>query len=174
MPPPNELNLDEAEFGRLEEDMLFQELGIALSRHAAAIAAESGLLSPDELLGGSGKERRSFKFLRDLGERFFNNLSVQFYNLICNADDPDNAKVIKWIKTGTDVAAGSLAVFLGGYLGVAMVIAKPLANLIIRKVVKAGADAVCETWRERLPDAAKAKLAKKVEKKDDKSKDGGK
>lgn len=161
--PDRQWQVEFQEMLNQDEEVLLLRLGVEMSRNAAALVAKSGLEAPDELLGGSAKERGSEGFLKRMSRRFVDNLSTQFYELICNPDDEENKKVRTWLNTGTDVAIGALAVYLGSFLCIGLIPARLLAGILFKRVTKSGMDALCETWKERLPASKKAAAKKDAE-----------
>lgn len=90
----------------------------------------------------------------DAGRRLFERVNPLAYELMCKplgGDDPETQKILdETINQNYTKAAGMLAPVLVGGLGLAPAVATLLATLIIKKIAKTGANAICNTWEQSL------------------------
>jgi hypothetical protein len=87
------------------------------------------------------------------GRHFFDSLNPFVYQLMCKplGDDAETQKILdETINQNYTKAAGMLAPVLVSGVGLAPAVATLLATLIIKKIAKTGANAICETWEKSL------------------------
>ncbi len=93
------------------------------------------------------------KFL-EAGRHLFGRVNPMAYELLCKpmgGDDPETQKILdEAVSKNYTKAAGMLAPALISGFGLAPAIATLLATLIIKKISKMGADAICETWEKSI------------------------
>ena len=92
--------------------------------------------------------------LLDAGRQLFDRLNPLTYELMCKplgGDDAETRKILdETINQNYTKAAGMLAPVLVSGVGLAPAVATLLATLIIKKIAKTGANAICETWEKSL------------------------
>jgi hypothetical protein len=140
------------ELANLNEDQLEIELGRRLQLTAAELKSQPALstalplppqLDQAELAG-------PIDFLQGLGKRFLGKLNRQMYELVCNPDDPDNGKVKVALDKGTEGLGYVLAGVLATTFGLLPAIAGVVGTILARRVLKAGHQALCETWQKQF------------------------
>ena len=92
--------------------------------------------------------------LLDAGRQLFDRLNPLTYELMCKplgGDDAETRKILdETINQNYTKAAGMLAPVLVSGVGLAPAVATLLATLIIKKIAKTGANAICENWEKSL------------------------
>ena len=92
--------------------------------------------------------------LLDAGRQLFDRVNPLTYELMCKplgGDDAETRKILdETINQNYTKAAGMLAPVLVSGVGLAPAVATLLATLIIKKIAKTGANAICETWEKSL------------------------
>jgi len=89
----------------------------------------------------------------DAGRQLFDRVNPLVYQLMCKplGDDAETQKILdETINQNYTKAAGMLAPVLVSGVGLAPAVATILATLIIKKIAKTGANAICETWEKSL------------------------
>jgi hypothetical protein len=89
----------------------------------------------------------------DAGRQLFDRVNPFVYQLMCKplGDDAETQKILdETINQNYTKAAGMLAPVLASGVGLAPAVATLLATLIIKKIAKTGANAICETWEKNL------------------------
>jgi hypothetical protein len=89
----------------------------------------------------------------EAGKRLFDRVNPLVYDLMCKplGDNTDTQKILdETINQNYTKAAGMLAPVLVNGVGLAPAVATLLATLIIKKIAKTGANAICETWEKSL------------------------
>ncbi|MEG4854297.1 hypothetical protein QUB10_25845 [Microcoleus sp. B5-D4] len=89
----------------------------------------------------------------DAGRQLFDRVNPLVYQLMCKplGDDAETQKILdETINQNYTKAAGMLARVLASGVGLAPAVATLLATLIIKKIAKTGANAICETWEKSL------------------------
>jgi len=90
----------------------------------------------------------------DAGRQLFDRVNPLTYELMCKplgGDDAETRKILdETINQNYTKAAGMLAPVLVSGVGLAPAVATLLATLIIKKIAKTGANAICETWEKSL------------------------
>jgi len=130
----------------LSDSELELELGRRLTQ-----SVEEATLRPT---GGASVDRATLQdlppFVRTVAQRFLDRFNRQMYSLICDQNDPDNAKLRFAASEGIEklgyVLSGALVVTFGWMPGIASVI----AVIIVKRIAKSGYGAFCETWKEKL------------------------
>ena len=93
------------------------------------------------------------KFLA-AGRQLFDRVNPLTYELMCKplgGDDAETRKILdETINQNYTKATGMLAPVLVTGVGLAPAVATLLATLIIKKIAKTGANAICETWEKSL------------------------
>jgi hypothetical protein len=150
----------------LDEDTLKAQLGIRIQEMEKDITARSASLeSLDEDLNmasrGLSLDSAAFKF----GDEFFKRLNVKSYDLMCGElfDDVElKTKFLDALKEGSDKGVTVLAPILVAQLGMGYSIAMFVAVLIIKTlyssidaIASATSDTICETWKNKMPNANK-------------------
>ena len=87
-------------------------------------------------------------WLKDLGENFLKKLNHQFYSLFCNKQDPDYPKIDLALGDGIEKVALVLAGVLVTTFGLLPGIATAVAVIVAKRVINAGRDALCATWKD--------------------------
>ena len=91
--------------------------------------------------------------LLDAGRQLFDRINPLTYELMCKplGDDAETRKILdETINQNYTKAAGMLAPVLVSGVGLAPAVATLLATLIIKKIAKTGANAICENWEKSL------------------------
>ena len=91
--------------------------------------------------------------LLDAGRQLFDRVNPLTYELMCKplGDDAETQKILdETINQNYTKAAGMLAPVLVSGVGLAPAVATLLATLIIKKIAKTGANAICENWEKSL------------------------
>ena len=92
--------------------------------------------------------------LLDAGRQLFDRVNPLTYELMCKplgGDDAETRKILdETINQNYTKAAGMLAPVLVSGVGLAPAVATLLATLIIKKIAKTGANAICENWEKSL------------------------
>jgi hypothetical protein len=89
----------------------------------------------------------------DAGRQLVDRVNPLVYQLMCKplGDDAETQKILdETINQNYTKAAGMLAPVLVSGVGLAPAVATLLATLIIKKIAKTGANAICETWEKSL------------------------
>jgi hypothetical protein len=73
------------------------------------------------------------------------------HSLVCNKDDPDNAKVVQAAGDSAEKLALVLSGALVSTFGWLPAIATAVAVIIAKRAFKAGHAALCELWKSSLP-----------------------
>ncbi len=132
-----------------DDDVLFVELAnrVQAMQHNPAIG---GTFDPNlpvlESLGVVDD-------LKDFGQRFFDRLSKEAYNLVCGAEaehTEERQNLIAAFGLGKEAVAATLAATLVGYLGLAPAVAAVVAALAIRLFFRPAYGATCDVWKEKL------------------------
>lgn len=136
----------------LEEDELLRELGqrLEVSRIEVDEGKELSAMIPAGPTEDSATLMGPPLRLRDIAERFFRRFNRELHSLVCNAEDPDNAKIIEILNKGGEslglVIAGALMASFGWLPGIAAVV----AVLIAKKLLKASHATVCDEWEKTI------------------------
>jgi hypothetical protein len=134
-----------------DEDQLYKELGLRLQaiQRDPSISASFEPQIPTQLEAmGAAEDLRAF------GQRFFQRVNVQAYQLVCGQEDEDSEdreSVINAFGLGRDAVAAAIAGLLVAQLGLAPAIAAVVAALIIRVFFRSAYEAMCEVWSEKQP-----------------------
>jgi hypothetical protein len=130
----------------LDEQQLFSELG------ARVKAIEKDPTQGGDFALEAATEEGPFEAAVDfseVGRRFFDNLSLAAYSLLCGGDG--NADVKKLMEQGTNALAAGIAGVLVAQLGIAAAIAAAVAAIIVKLFFDAGTKTLCQTWKQHLP-----------------------
>jgi hypothetical protein len=123
--------------------MISEELGKSPS--LSAVSPATAMIEDTTRLAGPPE------FLRQLGQRFVKKFGAQMYSLLCDKNDPDNAKVVEATKAGAEKLALMLAGYLVVGIGLLPGIATAIAVLVAKRVVDAAHDSLCEQLKASLP-----------------------
>lgn len=107
-------------------------------------------VQPDQTLESQG----IMEDFAGFGRRYFQRLNLQAYALVCGSDAENSEQrqeLIHAFGIGRDAVAPALAAMLVGYLGLAPAIAAVVAALMIRLFFQPGYEAMCDTWKTKLP-----------------------
>lgn len=88
------------------------------------------------------------------GQRLFDRVNPLVYDLMCKplGNDPQTQKILdEAIGQNYTKAAGMLAPILISGVGLAPAVATLVATLIIKKIANYSATAICDTWKQNLP-----------------------
>jgi hypothetical protein len=137
---------------REDEDKLYLELGRRL-RAMQQVPSLGGSFSPsiDTGLEPLGPAEDLEKF----AHRFFDRINIQAYNLVCGKeaeDTEERQRVIDAFDIGKDAVAAAVAGLLIIQIGMAPAIAPVVAAIIIRLFFKPALGAMCDVWKEKLPE----------------------
>lgn len=137
------------------EDQLYTELGTRLTaiRLDPAVA---GSFEP-HIEFHVEAQGITFEDVRDLGRRFFKQLSPAAYQVICGSDAEDTKerqKLDDAFSIGIDAVASSIAAVLVASLGLAPAIAAVFAAIVVKICWRAGYEAMCELWKSKLAPSA--------------------
>jgi hypothetical protein len=132
------------------------ELEVELGRRLAETEEELKRNQPLTAAHGMGptvdrtKLQKMPDFVQKTADRFLCKFDRQIYSLVCDNSDPDHAKIKAAAAQGAEAVGyalgGALIVAFGWLPGIATVV----AVIIARRAAKAGHEAFCETWKERL------------------------
>jgi Flp pilus assembly protein TadB len=90
--------------------------------------------------------------LEDIGRRFVARFLPDAYELACgNSDVGERKKVSDAFGLGPAAVGGAIAGVLVGSLGLAPAVAAVLAALIMRLFFENAYQAMCDVWKQRLP-----------------------
>ncbi|NQE38538.1 hypothetical protein [Microcoleus asticus] len=92
--------------------------------------------------------------LLEAGQQLFDRVNPLVYELMCQplGNDPQTQKILdEAIGQNYTKAAGMLTPVLISGLGLAPAIATLLATLIIKKIANYSATAICDNWKQNLP-----------------------
>jgi len=125
------------------------ELELELGRRLTQTVEEATLRSE-----GPSVDRATLQdlppFVRTVAQKFLDKFNREMYSLICDQNDPDNAKLQVAASEGIEklgyVLSGALVVTFGWMPGIASVI----AVIVVKRIAKSGYGAFCEAWKERL------------------------
>ncbi|CAC5341194.1 MULTISPECIES: hypothetical protein [Planktothrix] len=126
----------------LDEESLEEQLGLQVEGTLDSIdinATARAAINPEVLAAG---------------KHFLKQLNSGLYDLMCNplGSDPETEKVLdEVINQNYTKAAGILAPVLVSGLGLAPAIATLIATLVVKKIAKAGSEAICKSWKASLP-----------------------
>jgi hypothetical protein len=147
--------LDESvkELFEKSEAELELELGRRLTQTEREIQAQ-GMLTTAQATGKLTADKETLQalpdFVRKVAHRFLENFNGQMYALVCDRNDPENAKILEAVAAGAQslglVLSGVFVATFGWLPGVAAVI----AVIVAKRFGKSGYDAVCKTWKEQL------------------------
>ena len=138
-----------------DTDQLYELLGLRLKATEEDLNKQ-GNLEPEieypEHLG-------LMEDLQKIGRRVFNKIHTQAYTLVCGTsqeDEADRNKIIAAFGIGAEATVIALTSVLISTFGLAAAIAGVVAALIVRRfgepALNEGHAAMCEIWREYLPD----------------------
>ena len=126
----------------LDEESLEEQLGLQVEGTLDSIdinATVRAAINPEVLAAG---------------KHFLKQLNSGLYDLMCNplGSDPETEKVLdEVINQNYTKAARILAPVLVSGLGLAPAIATLIATLVVKKIAKAGSEAICKSWKASLP-----------------------
>jgi hypothetical protein len=133
-------------------DDLYLEIGArqAEIRRNPAVAAGFAPAGPIEIESLGMRDD-----LRDFGKRFFNKMNRQAYELVCGAD-ADNSKERQDLLAALGLkdkamATAALAALLVAQLGLAALIAAPVAAIAMSLAFQPAYQSMCEVWKTKLP-----------------------
>lgn len=135
-----------------DEEQLYQELG----RRALAIQQDpsiSGSFAPE--INTQLEPLGALDDFKDFGQRFFKRVNKQSYQLICGTEAEDSEErenIISAFGIGKEAVAPAMAALLVVHMGLAPALAAVVAALILRLVFRNGYEAMCEVWKEKLPE----------------------
>jgi Flp pilus assembly protein TadB len=90
--------------------------------------------------------------LQEWGRRFFNRFIPDAYNLVCGASDAgEREKVQQAFSIGPEAVGGAIAGVIVAQFGLAPAAAAVVAALIMRLFFRNAYNAMCEVWKEKLP-----------------------
>ena len=146
-----------ASLWELDDDVLEAQLGArtqAIGDDVAGGVARGVDLTSWESIDVNVAARAAIdpRFL-DAGRQLFDRVNPLVYQLMCKplGDDAETQKILdETINQNYTKAAGMLAPVLVSGVGLAPAVATLLATLIIKKIAKRGANAICETWEKSL------------------------
>lgn len=138
----------------MPEDDLLAYLGreiedsstVLLSKQFSTQAATEA----QEILGGGAGGADRPNFLKRLGDSFMKRMHGSFYALICDKNDPDNAKVRAGLELGVDSGSYTLALVLASTMGLGWGIALAAATIVTKRVLAVTHDSFCDALK---PDA---------------------
>jgi glycosyltransferase A (GT-A) superfamily protein (DUF2064 family) len=141
----------------LDEDQLQAQIGSrvqAIGDDVAGRGARGVDLASLESIDVNVAARASIdQTFLDAGRQLFDRVNPLVYELMCKplGDDAETRKILdETINQNYTKAAGMLAPVLVSGVGLAPAVATLLATLIIKKIAKTGANAICETWEKSL------------------------
>jgi hypothetical protein len=133
-----------------EPDQLFAELGLrqkAIENDPAQAGLFETTATYDAPFAGP------LDALKEFGQRFFDRVNKDVYNLVCG-DDRENAaerkKLLDALGLGDVAFAGVLTSVLVSSFGWAPAIATVVAALVVKLFFKNAHAAMCEVWKKRL------------------------
>jgi len=146
-----------ASLWELDEDQLEAQIGSRVQAIGDDVAGRGAIgvdLASLESIDVNVAARASINqtFL-NAGRQLFDRVNPLTYELMCKplGDDADTQKILdETINQNYTKAAGMLAPVLVSGVGLAPAVATLLATLIIKKIAKRGANAICETWEKSL------------------------
>jgi hypothetical protein len=134
-----------------EPDQLFAELGLrqkAIENDPTQAGLFETTATYDAPFAGPLDD------LKEIGQRFFDRVSKDVYNLVCG-DDADSAaerkKVLDALGLGGAAFAGALTAVLISWFAWAPAIASVVAALVVKLFFNNAQAAMCEVWKKRLP-----------------------
>jgi len=134
-----------------EPDQLFAELGLrqkAIENDPLQAGLFETTATYDAPFAGP------LDILKEFGQRFFDRVNKDLYNLICG-DEAKNAaerrKLLEALGLGRLAFAGVLTSVLISSFGFAPAIATVLAALVVQLFFNNAQAAMCEVWKKRLP-----------------------
>lgn len=137
----------------LQESELYMVVGNQLALTQREIATRDSLSAMKPATGlpqDTARLAAAPAWLKELGERFERKFNAQMYSLVCDKNDPDNAKVI---QAGMDNAE-KLALILAGTMvatfGWMPAIASALAVIVAKRLARSGHEALCEVWEKSV------------------------
>ena len=141
----------------LDEDQLEAQLGSRVQAIGDDVAGRGARgVDPASLqsidVNVAAKAAIDPRFL-DAGRQLFDRVNPLVYQLMCKplGDDAETQKILdETINQNYTKAAGMLAPVLVSGVGLAPAVGTLLATLIIKKIAKTGANAICETWEKSL------------------------
>ena len=142
----------------LEEDQLEAQIGSCVQAIGDDVAGRGARgVDPASLesidVDVAARASLDPRFL-DAGRQLFDRVNPLTYELMCKplgGDDAETRKILdETINQNYTKAAGMLAPVLVSGVGLAPAVATLLATLIIKKIAKTGANAICETWEKSL------------------------
>ena len=147
-----------ASLWELDDDVLEAQLGAraqAIGDDVAGGVARGVDLTSWESIDVNVAARASIDpRLLDAGRQLFDRVNPLTYELMCKplgGEDPETQKILyETVNQNYTKAAGMLAPVLVSGVGLAPAVATLLATLIIKKIAKTGANAICETWEKSL------------------------
>jgi hypothetical protein len=146
----------------LDEDTLKAQLGIRVQQISQdATARSASLESLDQDLSATPRGGILDPANFNLGDRFFKELNIKSYNLMCGElfDDQELAKLQTSFKENSDKAVALLAPILASQFNIALSLSVIVATLIIKTlcsatstISSATSETICEVWKEKLGD----------------------
>ncbi len=89
-------------------------------------------------------------WLRKLGQNFLQKLNAQMYSLVCDDKDPDNLKVRQALGSGAEQLALVISGVLVATFGLLPGIATAVAVIVGKRIVVAGHESICKTWKDAM------------------------
>jgi hypothetical protein len=89
-------------------------------------------------------------WLKELGQKFLVKLNRQMYSLVCDERDEDNAKIRAVVGSGAQQLALVMSGVLVASFGLLPGIATAVAVIVSKRLVKAGHQALCDTWKSAV------------------------
>jgi hypothetical protein len=146
-----------ASLWELDEDQLEAQIGSRVQAIGDDVAGRGAIgvdLASLESIDVNVAARASIdQTFLNAGRQLFDRVNPLVYQLMCKplGDDAETQKILdETINQNYTKAAGMLAPVLVSGVGLAPAVATLLATLIIKKIAKTGANAICETWEKSV------------------------
>jgi hypothetical protein len=134
-----------------DESQLYEELAIRV-KGMQSDPGKAGSFAPDVTYDAA--DMGALDDLRAFGTAFFKRLNVSAFNLICGVEAEDAEErqtVLDSFGLGKEAVAAAIAGLLVAQLGLAPAVAAVVAALVIKHVFRNAHEAMCEVWKEKLP-----------------------
>jgi hypothetical protein len=133
-----------------DESQLYEELGIRL-QGIRRDPTKAGAFAPDVTY--DAEDMGALDDVKAFGKKFFKRVQSQAYDLICGSEEAEEREsMLEAFGAGEGAVAAAVASLLVAQLGLAPAIAAVVAALIIKLVFRSAYDAMCDVWKEKLPE----------------------
>lgn len=133
-----------------DEDLLYQELGVRVKAvQSLAPAALAAAARPDATFAHE-PFMGPFDALADFGRDWLRRYEGELYAFACDPNDPEHGQWKKAFETGENAFATFVVGAVVAKFALLPAIAVVVATILARRFLRAGYQAACQAWKERL------------------------